>query len=423
MKMKMVILSLIIALSVLIIPSLGSVNAEVTRMPYDDAQQTAIESIINSDEFNISIVGNSIGMKYKNVNCDYYTDISQITSSNKKYNSIWINGSASSELLKSSSANDIERYLDKGYSVYLYGISDLHLLSTVLLGTNYAEESADEMTEQQVVAFVTKNKNGEYFFGHIFSEESADSENVISAVLASTWNRRNDYNYTRSKHTAAFMSSLSSSVNASSGDDFSIGSSWRCVFGWNQYIWTVPDNWGTYGEWKAGFYLTNSTDGKKYWAMAIEGCMSPNQSMSNVYSKSLYYDSHADCNGQANLLRAYSPKTSPTSNTMNLSVSLGTDSQSISASWPVTQNDLSITDTTSIGDQFMKVTFYYNLGFLGDYTAYARGTSWQNIAIIYQAPDNATSCKFGNGRIASFGNFWMSTRSTTTLWYTTLYTN
>lgn len=56
---------------------------------------------------------------------------------------------------------------------------------------------------------------------------------------------------------------------------------------------------------KAGYRLLNSTDGKKYWEMAIEGCMAPNQSIANLYSKSLYH-SHAD-RDQANLLRSYSP--------------------------------------------------------------------------------------------------------------------
>jgi len=154
--------------------------------------------------------------------------------------------------------------------------------------------------------------------------------------------------------------------------------------------------------------------------MAIEGCMAPNQSMTNMHSKSLYYDSHADCNGQQNLLRSYSPKSNPTSDTMNLSVSLGTSSQSISASWPISRHDLTVIDTTDIGGQFMKVTFNYPLTWIGDYSQYARGTSWQNIAIIYQAPTGATTCKFGNGRIASFRNFWMSTESITQAWYTTL---
>ena len=199
-------------------------------------------------------------------------------------------------------------------------------------------------------------------------------------------------------------------VYAETGNSFTIGSSWKCVFGWNQYIWSTSSNWGTYGEWKAGYRLLNSTDGKKYWAMAIEGCMAPNQSIANVYSSSLYYYSHAD-RDQANLLRSYSPKASPTTSTMTLSASLGTTSQAISASWSVSQSDLTVSDTTNIGDQYMKVRFNYPLTWYGDFSQYARGTSWQNIAIIYQAPNNAVSCTFNNGRQANFGDFWHSTQS------------
>lgn len=414
--------AVLISLLIAIFPfSFISAN-ELTEMPYDEDVNVAVDNIIQSIDFSIFAIG---PVPDTLSDCLTFKESSSLenVSSSSKYNSVWVFGEACDNLLQQDSTDELENLLNKGYSLYFFGIEELHLLSKRLINSNYEEELLeDSLKNTQVVTFVTKNKSGEYFFGHIFSETGQINESVKNVVLASAWNRRNDYNYTRENKTTQFASLFNEKVEASYGDDFSIGSKWDCVFGWNQYNWTTSNSWGTYSEWKAGFYLADPIDTHDYWAMAIEGAMQPNQYVFlpgyYYHSKSLYYDSHADCNGQINLLRSYSPKASPSSDTMTLSVGLGVTGASIAASWTVESNDLTLADTTNVADQFMKIKFNYRANF---FTDYCHNTSWQNIAIIYQSPDDATSCKFGNGRTASFYNYWLSSESTTTNWYTTLY--
>ena len=228
------------------------------------------------------------------------------------------------------------------------------------------------------------------------------SKDVLETILTSSWNRRNDIKYTRSEKTAYFQNLLAQKVYADSGSTYSIGSGWACKFGWSQYILTTYS--GDYTEWKAAYYLEHPVDGKDYYAMALEGAMDPKDDEPWPFvnhSSNLNYYSTANGNGQSNLLKSYAPVSKPSSYTWTFSIG-GSLAESgyggdIGASWPITYNDLTFTDSSSPSQQKMNIYFQYSEG-----TTYSRNTSWQDASFIYQAPAGSTYCILDNGRVAKF---------------------
>ncbi len=218
---------------------------------------------------------------------------------------------------------------------------------------------------------------------------------------------KNDKNYTR-------QPKADQNIAHANGNDFSIGNSWKNVRSWQQNTyWT---DFGSLVEWRAGYYLTNPSDNKNYYAVAIESGMSPKNNCQVILpgnddsycaSDRLTYWSQANAYNQQNLLKSYAPKSTPSSNTVSFSIggnyskSSGA-SGSIGASYSVSRSDLDILDQSNLMQQKAEIQFNYKY-FLGlEASKYAKGTSWQNLAIIYQGVDNATYCNFQIGKKASF---------------------
>jgi len=216
--------------------------------------------------------------------------------------------------LSEKGVKKLEKYLNKGYSIYFLGLKDPNKMGELFYDGKFNEELKDGNVEQQVT-FISKNKDGEIFLGAILSEEKYSDERLFTTLIASTWNRRNDYNYSKKKAEFSFIEKVTNKVYASNDADFNIGSKWKNVYPWTQY--SVDTGFGTQTEWKAGFYLTDSTDGQNYYAMAIETAMDPDTSAT---TSKLRYISDADSNGQANKLKSYAPKVSPSSNTLSFNI-------------------------------------------------------------------------------------------------------
>jgi hypothetical protein len=283
----------------------------------------------------------------------------------------------------------------------------LNILQTKFAGKNSNETIVDG--DKQQASFVSKNKDGEYFFGHFFSKESYSSANLIKKLIASTWNRRNDKNYTRTKKDSAFSKTFTNIANSSSGSSFNIGSSWACKVGWTQYNFDVDEtssmNIGSYSEWKAAYYLTNSVDGKDYYALAIESCMAPNQS-STIDSGSDYLNIYSDLklNQTGQLLRTYAPTQNPSTNTYSYnigeSLSKTSSSASVGASWSTSVSDIELLDQSQPCQQIMNIKFNYKWPY--DFTSYCKNTSWQTSSIICQLPAGSSYAIINNSRTASF---------------------
>lgn len=334
----------------------------------------------------------------------------------KKHGSIWVTKEKFDKYLTPEGKQEMDKYLDMGYSIYFIGLEDENVLNRLFTGEKSTMELDPASTAKQKVAFVTKNKNGEYFFGHILSSKDATDNDVLSTALTSSWNRKNDLNYTRKHKNEKFSNIFTAKVSADSGNSFTIGSDWRQLYGWTQVI--VPcywnkggigqDRFGDYVEWRGGFYLNTPKDGKNYYAMAFEHGMSPASRswyQSTVASSSLSCNSHADA-FQSNLLMQYAPKTKPSSSTVTFKIGNSFTSNpslgSIEAMWQVSQSDLNITDNSALGDQFMKINFNYSRTWYNSFTSYAKGTSWQDSSVIYQGQSGATSCIMNNINTATF---------------------
>jgi len=376
------------------------VSAELEEMPKDVDSKTALNKLLVSDDFEFFTIGDTTeAITNNDVKFTRKSDLDDIEL-NKKYNSIWINKDKHSELLTSKGVEKIEKLLNNGCSVYFIGLEDVNIL-TKLFTTSTSYETTKDSDTKQIAGFITKNKKGEVFIGHFISKESIGNENVSNSLLVSAWNRRNDFNYTKKGAMSSFISSLTQKVSAA-GDFFTIGSQWRIVFGWQNYVFNT--SYGDMSEWKSAYYLTDSIDGKDYWAMALQAGMAPYPGSGDYlhFSKTLNYFSDADSNGQANKLWSdYQPKTKPSSSTwefsLGASLSQSKIEPTIGASWSITANDLSFYDYSQLGSQKMDLKWNYTT-----WRTYSNNTSWQNCSFIYQAPTGATNCKIDNGRLVKF---------------------
>lgn len=388
----------LVSFAIFLIP----VQPSMAEMARDEKKSAAADNILASDDFDVILIGSpdedllittaAAGLKHFRA----VSDLSQ-AESGRRFKSLWLSRTAYEKYLNKDGIKDIERYLDRGFSVYFIGLDDPSILGKLLMDESFSETADGE--NKQKIAFVTKNRLGEYFFGAICSEPEAESS-LDESLLASTWNRRNDRNAVRRKAESQLPAILDDKVEASSGDDFSIGNDWVCRFGWYQYV--IHTTYGDYTEWKAAFYLTNPIDGADYYAMSIEGGMDPAYSTDSAYS--INYMSDSDNYGQNNQLRSYKPTASPTSNTYTFSLgsNLGKDSYSanISASWTVTCNDLDFYDFSEPSYQKVNILFDY------DHTSYyARQTTWQNTCFIYKAPAGSTYCLLDNYRYVTFTHY------------------
>ena len=398
MKKFAFIIAFLIIISVLYAPSLASVS----EMPRDESTLNAVSNLTASDEFDIFIVGDSdpdVLLDDEMLQKGQAKKVARLADvqTSKQYKSIWMTSDAYSDLLDRERIAEVETYLDQGYSVYFLGLSDPSILGQLLIDERYSEVNLGEI--QQEIAFVTKNKLGEYFLGAICSS-SESKGSLLKTLLASTWNRRNDWALSRQPHEKKMSGILDGKVAAASGEDFTIGNDWACRFGWQQYV--INTTYGNYTEWKAAFYLTNPVDGKNYYAMAIEGSMDP--STYSDCANTINYQSDSDGYGQNNLLRSYKPTASPSSNTYSFTLgsNLGKDSYDagISASWEVVVNDLYLTDYSEPSNQKVNLLFTYDRS-----SSYAKQTTWQNTCFIYQAPAGSTYCLLDNFRNATFSHY------------------
>jgi hypothetical protein len=387
-------------------------------MPYDLIQDEALNQANESKDLDIFIIGeNKDKISQNGRSLVARNDINNI-SSNKNYKSIWLEKSYYDTLLN----NDIKllvKYLDQGYSIYFLGLEDLNILRTKFAGQESSETVNNNVPK---AAFVTKNRDGEYFFGYFFSNYSYTDSNFINTLIASTWNRRNDINYTRKHKSESALSKIITNVAyANSGSSFSIGSSWSQKVSWTQYNFEVAglvtQRAGAYTEWKAGYYLTNSTDGKDYYALVMESCMAPNNGYdtSSDYLR-IYSDLTKNQSGQ--LLKSYAPTQSPSSNTytFNIGSSLSKTSSTanVGASWSTSVNDLELLDSSQPSAQIMDIKFNYkwpNLMF----TSYSTHTSWQNSSIICQLPSGSRFANINNKRTAGFA--WKNSVLTSGCYY------
>lgn len=389
---------------VLILTFIGSVfppvstKASVGEMTKDLNKGAALDEFEKTDNMQINLIGDSNAIKnYQKLDgkTKKLKD-TDLISSEKEFNSIWITEEEHNKYLSKNGVKKLDKYLNKGYSIYFLGLKDLNILKELFTDVKSHEELKESQVGQQV-AFLTRNMNGETFTGSILSDRSYTDERMLKTITASTWNRRNDFKYTKKKAEISFIDKVANKVYASNGSDFTIGSKWRSVFPWTQY--TLDTIKGTQTEWKAAFYLTDPKDGQNYYAMAIEAAMDPD---SGISSRELNYYSDANSNGQANQLRQYNPKANPTSSTISFNVGgsysqAGGTTGSIGASWNVVLNDLTITDSSSPSSQIMNLYFRYSVG-----SSYAKQTTWQNVAFVYLAPSGSSNCIIDNKRAVIF---------------------
>lgn len=400
-----------------------SVNAQVTEMPKDMKKEEALKQILNTNEMDIFVLDSSKQMK-SSFDFKFANELDEIQSDNK-YKSIWIAPEYHENFLNKKDYKKLDKFLDKGYTIYFLGLTDFNILNELFVGANVSEEmKGNETTYNLKSAYVSKNKLGEYFIGFILANKELDysSENVIETMLSSTWNRRNDSNYTRKGANAKGIASLNQKVYASSPADFSIGNSWRVVYSGTQYI--LNTDYGDYTEWKTAYYLTQAKDGRDYYAMTLEGEMAPGGG--NHFSMKLQYKSDADSNGQANLMREHKPNTTPSTYTWSFSLggSYGTDATSanIGVSWGGTFSDLEFRDNSNGSSQLMDILFDYKEGGITGIPDYLEDTSYQYASFIYQAPTGSSYCKLDNYRNVIFGNlFDITNDSASSYFVTTVY--
>ncbi len=381
-----------------------SVFAELEEMPNDLDVNTALDQARKSNDLDIFVLGDhskklsDVGIKINNVQ-----KLEEIDS-DKSNKSIWITLELQNSLLSDeSSINKLDNYLDKGYTLYFLGLEDLNILSEKFAGNT----SKDTLVEgdTQKAAFVTKNKEGEYFFGHFISKDLYYSKSVLEKITASTWNRRNDHKYTRQKKNSKFSAMFTNQANADSGNSFTIGTGWVNKFSWSQYSFDVKDSTnakvGSYTEWKAGFYLSTPVDGKDYYAIALEGCMAPTEAGSVYTSDYLrYYGTQAS----SQLLRQYAPNQSPSSNTFSFKIGGSYNKNPIGtldATWSTVVGDIQLLDSSQPSSQNMDIKFNYRWP-AGFWTSYSTHTSWQDACLIVQAPSGSTSATINNSRVAQF---------------------
>lgn len=405
-KLKKIIASLLLISNIQLFGSLAFAE-KLEQMPYDEDNSTAYSNAIQSNDFDIFVLDNSnvilpdVSIQFKKAD-----NLDKIKT-DKSYKSIWITPSIYTNLINNDSWYEkLNKYLDHGYSLYFLGLTDLNILSNKFIGSSANETITNGY--QQTVSYVSKNSEGEYFFGHYFSDKPYNDKNVIKDLVTSTWNRRNDIHYTRKNKDSIFSNLFAQKVEASSGSSFSIGSSWSCKFGWNQYNFSVTDRLGYFGtignytEWKAGYYLTNPVDGKDYYAIAMESCMAPTST--NYTSDYLRVRCPVSNNASGQLLRDYAPKQGPSSSTFSFNIgsnfSKTGPSGSIGASWSTSISDLSLLDSSQPSSQTMDIKFSYNWDW--GFTSYGTHTSWQNSCIICQGSSGSSSATIDNERYASF---------------------
>ncbi len=392
-----------------------SVFAELEEMPNDLDLNSALDQARTSNDLDIFLLGNpdeklpDVGIKMNNIQKLENID------SNKSNKSIWITADLQNSLLNDkSNIKKLDNYLDKGYTIYFLGLEDLNILSEKFTGNT----SKDTLVEgdTQKAAFITKNKEGEYFFGHFISNESHYSKNMIEKIAASTWNRRNDHKYTRQKKNSKFSAMFTNKTFADSGNSFTIGTGWTCKYSWNQYNFDVIDSYnyklGSYTEWKAGFYLSTPVDGKDYYALAIEGCMAPAVAGSFYSSDYLRYYGNQ---GPTQLLRQYAPTQSPATNTYTFSVGGSynkTPTGTLGASWATSKSDIELLDSSQPSSQSMDIKFNYKWP-LNTFTSYSTHTSWQDACIIIQGISGTTSGMINNSRVAQFARVRQSSTTVT----------
>lgn len=393
----------------------------IKDMPYDLEYNEALKQLNESNDLDIFILGNNKDtISKKGNNFIKMEDIKDISSS-KQYKSIWLEESFYEPLLNNN-IKLLDEYLDKGYSIYFLGLQDLNVISEKFTGQKSYETINDGNVQK--AAFVTKNMDGEYFFGHFFSDNSYKDDDFINSLRSSTWNRRNDRNYTRKHKTESALSKILTNVAyANSGNSFSIGSSWSQKVSWSQYNFDVGNllpsiKAGSYTEWKAAYYLTNSSDGKDYYALVMESCMDPNSSGSQDASSdylNIYSDLKLNKSGQ--LLKSYAPTQSPSTSTysFNIGSSLGKTSSTanIGASWSTSVSELELLDSSQPSGQITNIKFNYKWpNYM--FTSYSTNTSWQSSSIICQLPAGSTYACMNNKRTACFATKYSILTTSTT---------
>ncbi len=378
---------------------------KLQRMPKDQELNLAFDNAKGTDNFDIILVGKTgVNLSDIGVKCRSVGQLDQVAS-DKNYKSIWLSADEYNSILDDENGvQDLDKYLDEGYTLYFLGLEDINVLSEKFTGDSAKETIVNG--DKQIISYVSKNLDGEYFFGHYFSSKKYTEKEVLKSIVASAWNRRNDLHYTRKEQNSDFSDLFTTKVKANSGEDFTIGTGWSCRFGWNQYNFST-DN-GNYTEWKAGFYLTRPVDGKDYYAIAMESCMAPYNTSGDYSSDYLRIYSDLKKNKSGQLLRSYAPKQSPSSSTFSFNIggSYSKDGPSggIGASWETSMDDIEVLDSSQPSVQVADFKFNYKWPW-GYFTNYSTHTSWQNSAIICQGPTGSTSAIMNNKRTAQFAMY------------------
>jgi hypothetical protein len=336
--------------------------------------------------------------------------------SSKKYASIWIDKKDVNNYFGEGNEKNIgkiQTILSKGYTtVFFLEPENVDELRKTYTGYDTKVIEDANNNQKPYIFYISKNKAGEYFTGVIYSHEM--NNEVLKSALASSWNRRNDWKYTRKTPDIK----KSNVAYAEGGATFSIGSTWRCVRSWElvEYSTTFRggvayNDKGRFSEWRGVFYCTNSVDGKDYYAYATEVGMLP--VTGSTYCDKFWYQSESNAI-VPDAIRNYQPRAVPSESTYTFNVGAGIAKDGLSGngslSWTYTKKDLQITDQTS-SSYYMSLYFNYPFTILGQATSYAKQSNWNNISYVVQNSTNRGYTYINYRSTWSFGDLGWSSKT------------